>query len=234
MARNNTTRSARNKRSRASGKKTDNPWMSEHVTDQYVQLAERDGRRSRAFYKLKEINERDKLVIPGMRVVDLGAAPGGWSQLVSPLVGPGGMVFALDMLEMASLAGVHFIQGDFRDEPVLRQLAQALEGRKVGLVISDMAPNITGVAATDQARSLHLVELALEFANAHLKPRGTLLVKMFQGEGSDDLRRQMRECFESVVVRKPKASRDRSREFFLLARGLKPLATTAAIGDETV
>jgi len=234
MARNNATRDARPKTGRDARGKNRNAWMREHVTDEFVKRAARDGLRSRASYKLKEINDRDKLVKTGMCVVDLGAAPGGWSQLVAPLVGQGGMVFALDMLEMASLAGVRVIQGDFRDDSVLRQLEHALDGRTVDLVLSDMAPNISGVAATDQARSLHLVELALEFASARLGSDGTFLVKVFQGAGTDDLRRQMGALFDSVVVRKPKASRDRSRELFLLARGCKQPATAAASGDETV
>jgi 23S rRNA (uridine2552-2'-O)-methyltransferase len=169
-----------------------------------------------------------------MCVVDLGAVPGGWSQLVAPLVGTGGTVFALDLLEMVPLPQVSFIRGDFREKAVLRQLENALKGRAVDLVLSDMAPNISGVASTDQARALHLVELALDFAVTVLKPGGTLLVKVFQGAGADELRRQMREFFESVVVRKPEASRDRSREFFLLARGRKLAEAAGATGDETV
>ena len=234
VARDKTTRAARDKTGRATRGKSSSAWMHEHVTDQFVKRAARDGLRSRASYKLKEINERDKLIKPGMCVVDLGAAPGGWSQLVAPLVGRGGMVFALDLLEMAPLPGVRFIRGDFRDESVLRQLEQALKGRPVDLVLSDLAPNISGVASTDQARASHLVELALDFAAAHLKPGGALLVKMFQGAGADDLRRQMQALFESVVVRKPEASRDRSREFFLLARGRKLSTAAGATGDETV
>lgn len=231
MARNKTTRETRDKTSRG---KTSSAWMREHVTDQFVRRAARDGLRARAAYKFKEINERDKLVKLGMCVVDLGAAPGGWSQLVAPLVGAGGMVFALDLLEMSPLPNVRFIQGDFSETPVLRQLERELVGREVDLVLSDMAPNISGVASTDQARASHLVELALDFASAHLKPGGALLVKVFQGAGADDLRRQMRALFESVVVRKPEASRDRSREFFLLARGRKLPAVTAATDGETV
>ena len=250
MARNNTTRVTRDKTSRPARDKTTLPtrekgrgstrkkvssaWMREHVTDQFVKRAAREGLRSRASYKLKEINERDKLVKPGMCVVDLGAAPGGWSQLVAPLVGTGGTVFALDLLEMVPLPHVSFIQGDFREKAVLRQLEHALKGRAVDLVLSDMAPNISGVASTDQARTLHLVELALDFAVTYLIPGGTLLVKVFQGAGADDLRRQMRVFFESVVVRKPEASRDRSREFFLLARGRKLAEAAGATGDETV
>ena len=234
MARNKTTRETRDRISRGARGKTSSAWMREHVTDQFVKRAARDGLRSRAAYKLKEINERDKLVKPGMCVVDLGAAPGGWSQLLAPLVGSGGMVFALDLLEISPLPNVSFIQGDFSEDAVLRQLEHALDGREVDLVLSDMAPNISGVASTDQARSSHLVELALDFASAHLKPGGALLVKVFQGAGADDLRRKMRALFESVVVRKPEASRDRSREFFLLARGRKLPAVTAATGGETV
>ena len=242
MARDTTTRLARDKSSRAASSKisrvsrgkTSSAWMREHVTDQFVRRAARDGLRSRAAYKLKDINERDKLVKAGMCVVDLGAAPGGWSQLIAPLVGRGGMVFALDLLEMVPLPHVSFIRGDFREEAVLRQLEQALKGRAVDLVLSDMAPNISGVASTDQARASHLVELALDFAGVHLKPGGALLVKVFQGAGADDLRRKMRALFESVVVRKPEASRDRSREFFLLARGRKLPTATAASDEETV
>ncbi len=242
MTSNKTTRVARDKASRKTGdrpgrvarKKTGGAWMREHVSDQFVKRAARDGMRSRASYKLKEIDEGDKLIKPGMCVVDLGAAPGGWSQLVAPVVGDGGMVFALDMLEMAPIPHVRFIQGDFREQAVLGQLEQALKGRTVDLVLSDMAPNISGIASTDQVRALHLVELALEFAVTYLKPGGTLLVKAFQGEGVDDLRRQMRAFFETVVVRKPEASRNRSSEFFLLARGRKMPDATAATGGETV
>ncbi len=215
-------------------RKKSSAWMREHVTDQFVKRAARDGFRSRAAYKLKEIIKRDKLVKEGMCVVDLGAAPGGWSQVVAPLVGSKGMVLALDMLEMAPLPAVSFICGDFRETAVLRRLEQALDGRMVDLVLSDMAPNISGVAATDQAQASHLVELAVDFASTHLKPDGALLVKMFQGAGADDLRRRMQVLFESVVVRKPLASRDRSREFFLIARRRKLPLATAATGSETV
>ena len=195
--------------------------MREHVTDQFVKRAARDGMRSRAAYKLQEINERDKLIRRGMCVVDLGAAPGGWSQLVAPLVGAGGKVLALDILEMDPIPNVEFIQGDFREAAVLEQLEQALQGRGVDLVLSDMAPNISGVRSTDQARWMHLSELAVEFAQVHLNPGGSLFIKCFQGAGVDELRRELGQLFDSLVVRKPEASRDRSREFFLLARGLK-------------
>lgn len=195
--------------------------MQEHVTDQFVKRAAREGLRSRAAYKLQEINARDKLVKRGMCVVDLGAAPGGWSQLVAPLVGTGGKVLALDILEMAPIPNVEFIQGDFREQVVLEAVERALQGRGVDLVLSDMAPNISGVRATDQARWEHLSELAVDFARNFLNPGGALLVKCFQGAGVDELRRELGQLFDSVVVRKPEASRDRSREFFLLARGRK-------------
>ncbi|KPK32017.1 MAG: 23S rRNA methyltransferase [Betaproteobacteria bacterium SG8_40] len=201
--------------------KTSKAWMQEHVTDQFVKRAAREGLRSRAAYKLQEINARDKLVKRGMCVVDLGAAPGGWSQLVAPLVGTGGKVLALDILEMAPIPNVEFIQGDFREQVVLEAVERALQGRGVDLVLSDMAPNISGVRATDQARWEHLSELAVDFARNFLNPGGALLVKCFQGAGVDELRRELGQLFDSVVVRKPEASRDRSREFFLLARGRK-------------
>ncbi len=199
--------------------KTSKAWMREHVTDQFVRRAAREGLRSRAAYKLQEINARDKLVKRGMCVVDLGAAPGGWSQLVAPLVGAGGKVLALDILEMAPIPNVEFIQGDFGEQAVLEAVERALQGRGVDLVLSDMAPNISGVRATDQARWEHLSALAVDFAVNYLNPGGSLLVKCFQGAGVDELRRDLGRFFDSVVVRKPEASRDRSREFFLLARG---------------
>jgi 23S rRNA (uridine2552-2'-O)-methyltransferase len=199
--------------------KTSKAWMHEHVTDQFVRRATRDGLRSRAAYKLQEINERDKLIKPGMCVVDLGAAPGGWSQMVAPLVGADGKVIALDILDMDPIPNVEFIQGDFGEQAVLRELERALRGRGVDLVLSDMAPNISGVRATDQARWEHLSELAVDFARTYLNPGGALLIKCFQGTGVDELRRDLAQLFDSLVVRKPKASRDRSREFFLLARG---------------
>ena len=198
--------------------KTSNAWMRQHVTDPFVRRAKHEGYRSRAAFKLREVIERDRLVKAGMVVVDLGAAPGGWSQVVAPLVGPAGQVIALDINDMRPLAGVKFIRGDFSEAGTLLELEQALGARSVDLVVSDMAPNISGVAATDQARAAALVELALEFALTHLKPGGSLLVKAFHGAGIDALRRRMREGFNSVVVRKPKASRARSSEFFILAR----------------
>lgn len=201
--------------------KSSRNWMREHVSDQFVKRATREGLRSRAVFKLEEINNRDQLIRPGMCVVDLGAAPGGWSQLAARLVGAGGKVLASDVLDMEPIPNVEFIQGDFSDDAVLRRLESALDGRPVDLVLSDMAPNITGIRSTDQARWAYLSELAVEFARNHLNPGGSLLVKCFQGSGVDDLRREIAALFDSVVVRKPKASRDRSREFFLLARGLR-------------
>ncbi|MDD5330844.1 MAG: 23S rRNA (uridine(2552)-2'-O)-methyltransferase RlmE [Sulfuricella sp.] len=204
--------------------KTSKAWMSEHVNDPYVQRAKQEGYRSRAAYKLLEIADRDHLLKPGMRVVDLGATPGGWSQVVAQKLAGQGRAIALDLLEMAPLAGVAFIQGDFRDDAVLAQLVEALDGRPVDLVISDMAPNISGIGIADQARSMHLAELALEFAERHLKPGGNFLVKVFQGEGFDDYVRAMRGCFRQVATRKPKASRDRTSETYLLGSGLSRAA----------
>jgi len=201
--------------------KTSRAWMREHVTDPYVKRAVREGVRSRAVFKLEEINARDKLIRRGMCVVDLGAAPGGWSQFAAPLVGAEGKVLALDLLEMEPIPGVEFVQGDFREQSVLELLEQALQGRRVDLVLSDMAPNISGVRVSDQARWAHLFELAVDFAKSHLQPGGALLVKCFEGSGVDALRREIGTLFESVSVRKPKASRDRSREFFLLAKGFR-------------
>ena len=194
--------------------------MMEHVTDPYVQLAKHEGYRSRASYKLLEIIERDHLLKAGMRVVDLGATPGGWSQVVAQKLAGQGKVIALDLLEMVPLAGVNFIQGDFREDAVLAELVKALDGRPVDLVISDMAPNLSGVGLVDQARAMHLAELALEFALQHLKPGGSFLVKVFQGDGFDEYIRAMRGHFEQVATRKPKASRGRTNETFLLAKDL--------------
>jgi 23S rRNA (uridine2552-2'-O)-methyltransferase len=200
--------------------KTSKAWMMEHVTDPYVQLAKQEGYRSRASYKLLEIIERDHLLKPGMRVVDLGATPGGWSQVVAQKLAGQGKVIALDLLEMVPLAGVTFIQGDFREDAVLAELVKALDGRPVDLVISDMAPNLSGVGLVDQARAMHLAELALEFALQHLKPGGSFLVKVFQGDGFDEYIRTMRGHFKQVATRKPKASRGRTNETFLLAKDL--------------
>jgi len=195
--------------------------MREHVSDPFVKRARREGYRSRAAFKLLEIIERDRLVRPGMLVVDLGAAPGGWCQVVAPMLGPNGRLVALDVLPMEAIPGVTFIQGDFREEDALQALRAALGGQGVDLVLSDMAPNISGVVPTDHARSAHLTELAVDFALSHLKPGGALLVKAFHGPGIEELRKRMTKAFESLAVRKPRASRDRSSEFYLLARGLR-------------
>ncbi|MBM3391528.1 MAG: 23S rRNA (uridine(2552)-2'-O)-methyltransferase RlmE [Betaproteobacteria bacterium] len=203
--------------------KTSKAWMREHVTDPYVQRAKAEGWRSRAAFKLMEIDDKDRLLRPGMTVVDLGAAPGGWSQVAAQRVGREGRVLALDLLDMAPVPGVAFLQGDFREDSVLRELTFRLMGKPVDLVISDLAPNISGIAATDQARSEHLAELALEFARRQLKPGGDFLVKVFQGAGFDAFRAAMVEAFDKVVVRKPKSSRDRSNEVYLLGRGRRPL-----------
>lgn len=196
--------------------KTSKQWMREHINDPYVQMAQKDGYRSRAAYKLLEIDERDHLVKAGMVVVDLGATPGGWSQVVANKIGDKGKVIALDLLPLAPLARVEFILGDFREESILTQLEEKLEGKQIGLVISDMAPNISGIDSADQARSIHLAELALEFASQHLKPGGAFVVKVFQGSGFEEYVKLMRTHFKKVVSRKPKASRDRSSEVYML------------------
>lgn len=199
--------------------KTSKQWMREHVNDPYVQMAQKDGYRSRAAYKLLEIDERDHLIKPGMVVVDLGATPGGWCQVVAKKLGAQGRIIALDILPLDPLPGVDFIQGDFREDGVLAKLEEKLEGRQIGLVISDMAPNISGVSSADQARSMHLAELALDFAVNHLAPGGSFLVKVFQGVGFEEYLKLMRSHFAKVVSRKPKASRDRSSEQYLVGLG---------------
>jgi len=196
-------------------------WMQAHVTDPYVQRAVASGYRSRAAYKLIEIDDHDRLLHHGQTVVDLGAAPGSWSQVIAERVRPGARVIALDMLPMDPIAGVTVVEGDFREQAVLASLERALEGKKADLVVSDMAPNLSGVAASDQARDVHLCELALEFARAHLNWRGAFLVKTLQGAGYPEFLAAMRRCFGSVASRKPKASRGRSTEMYLLGRGLK-------------
>lgn len=199
-------------------KKKSKAWLHEHVNDPFVQRAKKEGWRSRAVFKLQEIDEKDKLLKPGMTVVDLGAAPGSWCQYAVKRIQPGGRLIALDVLEFAPLTGVEFIQGDFRDAAVLERLESALAGRQVDLVLSDMAPNITGIAATDSAQVLELAELTLDFARQHLKPGGDMLVKVFQGAGFMELRQAIQAQFASLLTRKPAASRDRSAELYLLAR----------------
>jgi len=199
--------------------KSSKRWLKEHFDDYYVQKAQREGWRSRAVYKLQEIDEKDRLFKPGMIVVDLGAAPGGWSQWATHRIGEKGHVYALDILPVEPFAGVTFIQGDFREDAVYQQLLGALAGRAVDLVMSDMAPNMSGNAAVDIPRAMYLAELAVDFADQALKPGGDLLLKVFQGEGFDQLVRDLRQKYAKVVTRKPKASRPRSREVYLLARG---------------
>ena len=194
--------------------------MHEHVTDVYVQRSKAEGYRSRAAYKLMEIDDRDQLIRSGDTIVDLGAAPGGWSQVAAKRLAGHGRVIALDLLEMVGVPGVDFIQGDFREEAVLLQLENLLSGARVGLVLSDMAPNMSGIPVSDQARVMHLAELGLEFSRNWLKPDGSFLVKVFQGYGYDELVRAMRQTFKSVASRKPDASRGRSSEVYLLGKGL--------------
>ena len=201
--------------------RTSNAWLREHVNDTYVQRARAEGYRSRASFKLMEIDDRDHLIRVGEVVVDLGATPGGWSQVAAKRMQGKGRVIALDLLEMEPLHGVEFIQGDFREEDVLRQLESTLDGHKLGLVLSDMAPNMSGILLSDQARVMHLAELGLEFSRNWLKPDGAFLVKVFQGYGFDDFVLEMRLVFKTVASRKPDASRDRSAELYLLGRGLK-------------
>ena len=201
--------------------KTSGAWMREHVNDFYVKSAKKHDFRSRAAFKLLEINERDRLLSPGMIVVDLGAAPGSWSQVTAKKVGARGKVIALDILQMQPIAGVDFICGDFREDAVLKELRSKLGGKAADLVICDISPNISGVASHDQARVMELAQLALEFSAQALKPQGRLLVKTFHGEGFEEFLKAMRSRFKQVVSRKPKASRGRSSEIYLLGKGLK-------------
>ncbi len=200
-------------------KKKANQWMQRHVQDNYVKQAQSDGYRSRAAYKLLELNEKDRLFKSGQCVVDLGAAPGGWSQVASTLVGDKGRIVALDLLPMDSFAQVEFIQGDFTEKNVYEQLMRTLNGQVVDLVICDIAPNISGVRLVDQSKAMYLVELALDFAQQVLKPNGNFVVKVFEGEGLDDFRKSARGSFAKVMNRKPKASRDGSRELYIVGKG---------------
>jgi 23S rRNA (uridine2552-2'-O)-methyltransferase len=193
-------------------------WLREHFSDPYVKQAQQAGYRSRAIYKLLEMQERDKLFKPGMTVVDLGAAPGGWSQLVKELIGHKGQIIALDILAMEPIAGVDFIQGDFTEQPILDQLLLKLADKKVDWVISDMAPNLSGIDSVDQPKSIELAELAFDLAQRVLSKNGSFLVKVFQGAGFDEFLLEIRKYFKKVTIRKPKASRGRSREVYLLAR----------------
>jgi 23S rRNA (uridine2552-2'-O)-methyltransferase len=204
------------KRTRSSAR-----WLAEHAADPYVQRAHAEGWRSRAAFKLEEIQRSDRLLRPGMTVVDLGAAPGGWSQYAARLLSGRGRVIALDVLEMSSLPGVEFLQADFSEETALARLRSVLDGSKVDLVMSDLAPNMTGMSDVDHDRSMHLVDLAVEFAEQTLRPGGDLLMKVFQGREFQPLVARLRRAFESVKVRKPKASRARSAEVYVLARGYR-------------
>ncbi len=199
--------------------KSSQRWLGEHFSDEYVKKAQQEGYRSRAVYKLKEIQEKDRILQPCMKVVDLGAAPGGWSQYATAVIGRKGRVVASDILPIDPLPFVDFVQGDFREDVVLAEILNVLGNEKADLVISDMAPNMSGVDAVDQPRAIHLCELALEMARNVLKPQGTFLVKLFQGDGSEAYLRDVRSSFKTVKIRKPAASRPRSREVYVLAQG---------------
>lgn len=203
----------------ASRSKSSQRWLKEHFSDPFVKKAQKDGLRSRAAYKLEELVERDRLLKPGMVVVDLGAAPGGWSQWVRHALGDTGRVIALDILDMPTLAGVEFLHGDFREDAVLSALESTLGGQQVDLVLSDMAPNKSGIDAVDQPRAMHLAELAMDFADNHLRTGGTFLIKLFQGTEFDDYVRNLRRRYTKLSIRKPAASRQRSPEVYALAQG---------------
>ena len=203
-------------RSKSSGQ-----WLNEHVNDPYVKRAQIDGYRTRASYKLLEIIEKDKIIRPAMKVIDLGSAPGGWSQVVEPIVGAKGRVVASDILPMNAIGGVSFIQGDFTEDEVFEAIMAEVSGDLFDVVISDMAPNISGVNAADQASSMYLVELALDMARQILKPKGSFVAKVFQGAGYDEYLKDVRSSFEKVLIRKPDASRPRSREVYFVAKGFK-------------
>lgn len=201
--------------------KSSSRWMAEHFEDEYVKMAQAQGYRSRAVFKLKEIQEKDQLIKPGMNIVDLGAAPGGWSQFARQLLGKKNKLIALDILPMDAIEGVDFIQGDFREESVLNQLNEVLEDLPVNLVMSDMAPNMSGNRGVDQPRAIYLGELALETARSVLTKDGSFLVKLFHGEGFEAYQNEVQRSFSKVVIRKPKASRPRSNEVYILAKGFK-------------
>jgi 23S rRNA (uridine2552-2'-O)-methyltransferase len=196
-------------------------WLSRHLSDPFVKQAQKDGYRSRSAYKLIELNEKDKLIRPGMRIMDLGSAPGGWSQVAARLVGAKGRVLATDILPMDGLTNVDFIQGDFTTDAVVEQVFAWLAGEKFDLIISDIAPNISGIASADQARSIYFLELALDTVCKALKPGATFAAKMFQGAGSDEYLKELRKHFSKVSIRKPAASRKESREVYLVAKGFK-------------
>jgi 23S rRNA (uridine2552-2'-O)-methyltransferase len=201
--------------------KSSSRWMQEHFNDEYVKMAQVKGYRSRAVFKLEEIQDKDQIIKPGMNIIDLGAAPGGWSQFAREIIGKKNKIIALDILPMEPIEGVDFIQGDFREQAVLDELYAVLDGAEVNLVMSDMAPNMSGNKAVDQPRSIYLGELALETAKAVLTKGGTFLVKLFHGEGFEEFYQEVQKSFSKVVIKKPKASRPRSNEVYILAKGFK-------------
>ena len=203
--------------------KSSQRWLKEHFDDPFVKMAQKDGYRSRASYKLLEVQEKDRILRPGMTVIDLGSAPGGWSQVTSRVIGDKGTLIASDILPMAAIADVTFIEGDFTEERVFNEIMDAVGNNPVDLVISDMAPNMSGVRTADQAAAMYLCELALDLASKVLRPGGDFLIKVFHGEGFDAYLRDVRSRFEKVQMRKPASSRDRSREQYLLARGMRAL-----------
>ena len=211
--------------------KSSGAWLQQHVNDPYVKQAQKDGYRSRSAYKLLQLNEKDRLLRPGLLVVDLGSAPGGWSQVAGRMVGARGRVVATDILPMDGLTNVEFIQGDFTDEAVLRQILEALGGSQPDLVICDIAPNISGIESADQAASMYLVELALDMVRQVLKPDGSFVTKVFQGSGSEEYLRQVRKSFDKVSIRKPAASRPKSREVYFVAKGFKPEKPAMAVKE---
>jgi 23S rRNA (uridine2552-2'-O)-methyltransferase len=226
-------------KTRTKSKKVNKAWLHDHINDPYVRQAQKDGYRARAAYKLQEIDETLRLIRPGDLIVDLGSAPGAWSQYVrnrlSPKTATGGgaavgalngTIIALDILPMEPIEGVQFLQGDFREPDVLQRLSAAMDGRQADVVISDMAPNLSGIESADAARIAHLIELALEFSQAHMKPQGTLVVKLFHGSGYSQLVKLFKESFQVVKPIKPRASRDKSAETFLVGIGLKPASRT--------
>lgn len=202
--------------------KSSHSWLKDHFRDPFVKQAKKAGYRSRAAYKLLELQQKDHLFKPGDIIVDLGAAPGGWSQVVAELVGGKGRVFALDLLAMEKISGVEFIQGDFREDEILQQLLEKTAANKVNVIISDMAPNLSGIAGVDQARSMHLAELVLDLSEKILEKGGILLIKVFQGEGFDQFLKVLRLKFAKVMVRKPSASRAKSAEIYLVGKGFEP------------
>ena len=201
--------------------KSSSRWLKEHFDDPFVKMAQKDGYRSRASYKLLEIQEKDRILRPGMTVIDLGSAPGGWSQVTSRVIGAKGTLIASDILPLAAIAAVTFIEGDFTEDQVFNQIMDAVGNQPVDLVISDMAPNMSGVRTADQAAAMYLCELALDLASKVLRPGGDFLIKIFHGDGFDDYLRDVRKRFDKVQMRKPASSRDRSREQYLLARGMR-------------